>query len=319
MRRIFVILICINLLFCVFGNENSWSGNIVTDFAYYPKSAYVVGDTHFAPITGAYSGLEGRVTGNIQYKIPTPFGDNPLVSGNSLRIGSFLEFTPVSLASGLSFSFSPIAFLDFSAGASIGTGWDFIGLHGMATFNPVSTEYDGITPFTAYRYDLWAQGLFQFDLAALMPGEWNHVVMVALYKIQNIGQTKGGADGNPWMYQTAGEQVNGLKHYSSIILGYQMPLLLQTIGVQTEFEGYYNSNVYNASYAAMKGDFTKISISPLAVLEFSSTDSLIIQPSFSSRRSFSETQSSASEGLLLSYAGREWFFNRLALRYTHKF
>jgi hypothetical protein len=307
------------MIFFVCGEENTWSGNVVTDFAYYPKSAYVTGDLHFAPITGPFSGVEGRVTGNIQYKIPTPFGDNPLVSGNSFRIGGFLEFSPVSLASGFSFSFSPIAFLDFSAGASMGTGWDFIGLHGMATYNPVSKEYDVITPFTAYRYDLWAQGLFQFDLAALVPGEWNHVVTVASFKIQNIGLTKGSADGNPWMYQTIGEQVNGLKYYSSIILGYQMPLLLQTIGVQTEFEGYFDSDNYNEAYSAMKGDFCKISISPVAILEFSPTDSLIIQPSFSSRRSFSETQSIAAQGLLLTYAGREWFFNRLALRYTHKF
>ena len=46
--------------------------SISTDFAYYPKSDYIKGDTHFAPLTGAYSGLEGRVTGDMNYKINTP-------------------------------------------------------------------------------------------------------------------------------------------------------------------------------------------------------------------------------------------------------
>ena len=56
--------------------SNPLKFSITTDAAYYPKSDYVAGDTHFAPLTGIYSGVEGRVSGNMDYTISTPLGEH---------------------------------------------------------------------------------------------------------------------------------------------------------------------------------------------------------------------------------------------------
>ena len=99
-----------------------WSFSVTTDFAYYPLSEYVAGGDHFAPLTGIYSGLEGRVTGHACYTIPVPFSGNPLVKGNTVVFDNALEITPVSVMPQFSVSFTPVAFLKFTAGVKAATG-----------------------------------------------------------------------------------------------------------------------------------------------------------------------------------------------------
>ena len=291
------------------------------DFAYYPKSDAISGLDHFAPITGALSGLEFRVVPGFTYTIFTPFSDNPFVSGNNLKIKTTLEVSPVSLSSTLSVSFTPVAFLIFSTGANIGSGWSFapMNVDGMAAFDSLSNSYEALSPFSSLYSSVWFEGLFQFDLAAVLPGEWNHVALVATYKPYYEALSTGGEDGNPWLWQGSGEKVNGWQYYSNIILAYQMPLLLQTIGIQTEFHSYYSENSFAAQYTRWNPCFTKISINPLVNLRFAPNHNLIIQAGFSSRRSFTQASSTLDHDLLKTYEGREWYFNRLAVSYSFTF
>ena len=291
------------------------------DFAYYPKSDKLPGPLHFSPITGPFSGLEFRVVPSFTYTIFTPFSSNSLVSGNNLKIKTALEVSPVSLSPSLSVSFTPVAFLVFSSGAKIGSGWTFapMNVNGMASYDPLSHSYEALSPFSSMNYSLWFEGLFQFDLAAVMPGDWNHVVFVASYKPFYEGITKGGENGNPWLWQGAGENVNAWQYYSNIILAYQMPLMVQTIGVQTEFDSYYSADSFAYRYAQWNPVFTTVSINPLVNLQFSKNQNLIIQLGFSSRRSFTESSSSAENDLEKVYESREWYFKRLALSYSFSF
>ncbi|OJF77466.1 MAG: hypothetical protein BKP49_00275 [Treponema sp. CETP13] len=303
-------------------NKPSWSFNLGTDFAYYPDSEYVTdSDTHFAPITGAYSGLEARTTAHAVYTIPCAFSDNPFFSGNTLKIDSFLEATPVSVSPGAKVTFTPIAFLQLSAGANVATAWDLIGIQGLAEYDETTDEYTVFDSFTAY-YKVWAQGMFQFDLAALIPGDWTHIVTMDSYQVyyEDITADCNGA----WKYQGIGERFSVPAYYSSLVLGYQMPAVpvLNTIAVQTELTGYFNTDSIDDYYDNWDPSFMKISISPLTILTLSEKDSLIVLFGFSSRRTFTTEQndSDATDFTLTSSNGsREWYFNRIAISWSHSF
>ena len=324
MKKILV-LFCVSLIsVCLFAVETDTSFSIVSDFAYYPKSSPVVMGlpqddvSRFAPLDGFYSAVEARVTGKMDYKILTPFGDNPLVKGNNVTISPALEISPVTLMPQFFVAFTPIAFLKFTASAKIGTGWDFIGIKGMGDLDSAENGYKSLTPFKNYFYEFRLSNLFQFDVGAIVPGDWTHVVMQASYDILYTGLT-GVENGTPWIWQASGEKANGWNYYSQIILGYQMPLVLQTVGLQFELSGYYNESSFDAKYVEWNSDFMRVNINPICILKFNENHALTIQTRFSSRRGFSSDKGSSATNFNLDYNGREWWLERIAFSYAYSF
>lgn len=318
MKKIFIIFFALSLSFSFAERSLFQSLGLTFDLAYYPLSEKIPGKSHFAPISGPFNGLEMRIVPFIAWTMPTPFSDNPLVSGNNLKIKAALELSPVSFVPDFSIAFTPIAFLNFSTGIKAGSGWTFAPLNvdGMASYDRLTHEYNPLSPFSSLYFSFWAEALFQFDLAALFPGDWNHLAFVATYKPYYESLSNGGGNGTPWYWQGSGEKANGWKNYSSIILAYQMPFFIQTIAVQTEFECFYSKKSFAQAYEAWNPTFTKISISPLVNLEFSKSQSLIILLGFSSRRSFISETADFDNDLQKTYIGREWFFNRVAFSYS---
>ncbi len=317
-------LISVVSLYAQEDEKSPWDFSVVTDFAYYPKSDPIAttdaGD-HFSPLRGFYSAVEARATAFADYTIPTPFGDNPLVSGNRVKISGIFELSPVSIDPAIQVAFSPIAFLDFTAGASIAVGWPFapLNVQGIAVLNDDTLKYDDLI-FNSARVEAWFQGLFQFDLAAIMPGEWNHVVTMDTFKVYYVGLTNGAENGRPWLYQGSGGHANGWKYNATFLLGYQMPLVLQTVAVQTELDGYFDGKAaYDEDFHAMNPDFMTIYVSPIAIFEFTEKDALTVQFRFASRQSYTEEWDSSIERLNLTAVGREWYFDRVAFSYKHSF
>lgn len=324
MKKFFIFICCCFFALSVFANEPSHHFAVTADFAFYPESSPVaVGSDQddiirFAPITGVYEKLEARVVAKYTYKIPTPFSDNPLVKGNNVQLSTFLEMTPISVAPEFKVTFVPIAFLNFSAGAKVGSAWNMMGLKGLGVLESNEAGYANANSFSKMFYEFKFSNLFQFDLGAIIPGDWTHVVTQATYDIMYTGLT-GMSKGNTWLYQGTGEKFIGWNYYSNIILGYQMPLVLQTVGVQFEFSGYYKNNVFNPEYMEWNPSFSKICINPVIILKFNEKNALTIQTSFASRRGYSESAGDDKTDFNLNYNGREWHFNRVALSYTHTF
>ncbi len=299
--------------------SNPLNFSITTDFAFYPKSDYIAGETHFAPLTGAYSGLEGRISGEMDYRIPLPLGDNWLLADSNLVLSAALELTPVSVKPGISLSFTPLPFLVFKTGAQAGTGWNLTGMQGMSYLSldeNYKLTYKDYTPFKTWFVKWYGQGTFQFDTGALIEGDWTHIQFMYTYQIYYEALTSA-ADDEIWMWQCAGNKANGWCDYQNIVLAYQMPLVLSRIGVLTEFGGHYSDSDY--ANTAYKGSFKSISISPLMQFTFGEHDSLTALAGFSSRRSFEEEHTESIYAPFLTYKGREWFFNRIALSWTHNF
>ena len=297
-------------------DESPWKFSIVTDFAYYPKSDFISGGTHFAPLTGAYSGLEGRVTANAKYTIPTPLGDHWLLNSATLDLTGKLELSPVSIKPAFEITWTPLPFIVFSAGGQIGTGWTLAGLQGMAAISDDGKKYDDLKPFGTYYVKYFGQGTFQFDTGAVIAGDWTHFQIMYTYQVFNEMLT-GIKNQDVWEWQCSGNKVNGLQNYQNLVLAYQMPLTLSRIGVLTEIESHYNKDAFlNPLY---KSDFKRISISPLAQLTFDEHNVLSILAGFSSRRSFTTEHTDSIEETALTYSGYEWFFNRIALSWTYTF
>lgn len=305
-------------------NADIWKFYEQTAAAYYFKSDYVSGGDHFAPITGLFNSFEFKTTFNAECKIPAPLGKHFLLKDSNVRIKTAFELCPVTVRPLVSVSFTPLPFLVFSTGASIGTGWSAFGFKGLCKLDEngkiskKSIKYENLTPFGNYYYDFWFSGLFQFDTGAIFPGDWTHAVMQASYTVSYVGVT-GVDDGKIWLWQLVGNNCNGWRYTANFVLGYQMPLPLSMIAVNTDVYALFNSDDYGIYSSSYNGDFTNVTISPMLKFDFSKKDSLFVLFEFKKRRSFEEEHSESKEEIFLTYSGAEWFFNRIAFSWTHVF
>ena len=327
MKRVLLLaaLIATTLIFTpqLFADESSEEKSplglkLTTDFAYYPKSDYIPGGTHFAPITGPYSGLEARTTLNASYTLDTPLGENWLVKDANVVFAGALELSPISIRPKISVEFTPLPFLIFSAGASIGWGWNIGSIEGLCELNPLSYDYESLSTFSHPYYDFWAGATFQFDTGAIIPGDWTHVVILASYTATYSG-LMGLDDYSVYEWQCSKGKARGLSYEFQGVLGYQMPLPITLAGILFKMDAYYDGSIYGSFDDTFDGDFTEISISPLAKFKFGKKDGLTCLFDFSSRRSFETEFEKSGESLYINVTGREWFFKRIALSWSHRF
>jgi hypothetical protein len=257
----------------------AWATKCQLQGAYYPPNTEAYGiTTGFSPIdTTVYAAGAGqRVLGTgwgsakakaiLSEEVAIPFlrGDGPLFDGNNLTFTASGELSPVSVNAVAGASFTPIAFLKLEAGAAVGTGWS-IGFIGLALNPPSDTQPLREIPFGGAVWRAWGSATLQFDLAALLPGEWNHVVAVASPLLQYWACTAAG-DGEAWMWEADdGYDFNGWKLEGTCFLGYRMPLVLNTVGFLLETEQWLGP-VASSSPMASGGwgsDFVSLNFGPL--------------------------------------------------------
>lgn len=295
-----------------------WDFSLTTNAAYYIENKVKTGDEHFSRPSGPYDGAEALTRLDAKYTLPTPLGDHWLLKGATVELITSMELSPITLRPMAEVDFTPLPFLVFGAGASIGSGWNVLGFEGMVKYDFESKDYEKLTPFTHYFYDLWASGTFQFDTGALIEGEWSHVVMVASYKLLYEGLT-GTSDGEIWQWQESAGKANGLQYSITGVLGYQMPLVLNMIGVMGEFYGHFDKDDYGEVAESFDGDFTTADLSALFNFGIDDKNSLTTLLTFRRNRSYSATHSDEDEEPLLHAKGGEWSFYRLAFSWKHKF
>jgi len=240
---------------------------------------------------------EAKLGFNQGFKFPLLQGDgsNPLVSGNNVNLVLSAEVTPISVDGIFKTVFTPIAFLEFSAGGKIGSGWFLkfgdgyirgIGLN-YSDNDEGYSEYDG-SAFDSINWRVFGGGLFQFSLAALIPGDWTHVVMQTYHEISYRANTRA-SNGESWYYENdAGENRNGLVYSGNILFGYQMPrrpLFLNMIAFQAEL----GKCLYNQPGGKVWGD-DLISWHFAGVLQFAFTNNfdVFLLAQFRSQRNFIE-------------------------------
>ena len=180
----------------------------------------------------------------LEKRLIFPFlqGANPLTAGNNMTLRFGAEATPITINILADTIWTPVAFLNFSLGSQLGSGWnyDLFGtrMNGMGLYRRVEQgdprEFADGPGFDGAVWDVHLGSTLQFDLAAIFPGDWNHIVM----KFENVVNYQnytnaGGAE--QWYFKADdGINQNTFGYYFSGFLGYQMPLFLDMVGFQFE-------------------------------------------------------------------------------------
>ena len=178
------------------------------------------------------------------FRFPFLQGKSPLTADNNIDLSMSTEISPVSLNETGEVVWTPIAFFQLAAGGRIGSGWrlDLFGAesYGIGFNRPDAggkAEYDG-NAFDGLLWKLQAGAVLQFDLAALNPGDWHHLIARSYHEINYKGYSR--ADGNEsWYYENDdGENCNGFNYYCNLLVGYQMPLFFNMAALLAEADLY---------------------------------------------------------------------------------
>ena len=155
--------------------------------------------------------------------------------GNNIAFKLGAELTPVTLEGKFDVVWTPLAFLEVYGGASIGSGWKLSNWHGLS----VNQNKDGKTHkvpinFQKAFYSANFGGALQFDLGAIIPTDWTHIIM----RTDQYFLYRGVAGLNPlesWVIlDDDGENRNGFTYCASYVLGYQMSLPMNMIAFRLE-------------------------------------------------------------------------------------
>jgi hypothetical protein len=188
-------------------------------------------------------------------------GEGPLTEGNNIKAIFSAEVSPVSLSAIGEALWTPVAFFQASAGAKAGSGWNIDlfgeGVYGLGINTPrgatkpqksevSETAFDGLV------WSAWGGGALQFDLAAVFPGDWNHVLFRTYHEARYSAYTRASGRESWFFENDSGENRNGWIYYSSYVLGYQIPLspVLETVAVMAEL----TKNLYNTPGGEYWGD-----------------------------------------------------------------
>jgi len=169
-------------------------------------------------------------------------GEGPLTKDNNIGLALTAEISPVSLNGIAEAVWTPIAFFQFVAGGRIGTGWNFElfdgKIYGIGLNRPDAAgkaENSG-QAFDGLLWKLQAGAALQADLAAVVPGDWHHIVARSYHEINYKGYTRAKKH-ESWYYENDdGENCNGFNYYGNFLIGYQMPVFFNMFAFLTEMD-----------------------------------------------------------------------------------
>lgn len=179
-----------------------------------------------------------------RFVFPFLEGSGSLTEDNNMALILTAEVSPISVNGLVETIWTPIAFFQLAAGGRIGSGWNInlfgkdvrgIGLNREKTDGTKKAEHYG-SAFDGLLWKAQAGFILQADFAALVPGDWNHVVARTYHEINYAGYTAARTDESWYFEDDDGENVNGFNYYGNLFIGYQMPVILDTVGILTEAE-----------------------------------------------------------------------------------
>jgi hypothetical protein len=190
------------------------------------------------------------------FTFPFLQGNSFLTENNNISIDLGAEISPVSLNGLTELVWTPVAFFQVVSGGRIGSGWNMrlfgANIYGIGINRrrpDGTTEIDG-TGFNGLLWSLKGGAVLQFDMAALFPGDWRHVVFHSYHEINYAAYTAAGS-GDSWFFENdLGENRNGFNYYGNYLIGYQMPIFLNMVGLMAEMNKY----LYNTPGGELWGD-----------------------------------------------------------------
>ncbi|WP_024653859.1 hypothetical protein [Borrelia persica] len=257
LRKLFTILILLKATLG-YSKEESEKKQDKTEYfyiniqmAYYPPNALGTLDSKFSPsfITPKFESvapnkqIESSSWGSAQ--LISYFGyhkffkladnpDSPLLQNNGIDIDACFGLAPVIALLQGKVSFTPIAFVNLYTGIEFGMGWQGFGFKGVGV-HLGNGEYSTSPEFYS---EIMMGGRLQFDLNAILDGEWTHIITVAGNNFTYRNNPHAHSN-QLWKYKAdEGKNVNGLITSPYALLAYKMPIPLNLIGFLYEGQTY---------------------------------------------------------------------------------
>lgn len=175
------------------------------------------------------------------FKVPFMQFDNPLTKDNNINFKIGAEITPITTEGKFNITWTPIAFMELYTEATVGSGWnihlkpkDIIGI-GINEKNAGKTHKKPLI-LTNAVYSFSLGGALQFDLGAVIPHDWSHVV----FRMDQYALYHGMSGVSPetsWIYKDdSGQNRNGWKYQASYLIGYKLPIFLDLIALKIDTE-----------------------------------------------------------------------------------
>jgi len=183
--------------------------------------------------------LEAKMEAGYTLKIPMLEGENPLFSGNNLKVKGLLGLSPVAASFGVDAVLTPIALMELTLGGALGTGWDFetMGLSGLLkSAGPIGSVLTADSLGGVY-YKGRAGAALQFDTGVIFPGDWTSVLLRTYHEFMYQGYT-GAKSGEAWEFETQGAKVNGFNYKGEYLIGYKLPIKINMVALQLETFAY---------------------------------------------------------------------------------
>jgi hypothetical protein len=227
-----------------------------------------------------------------RFSFPFLQGESPLTQDNNVGLALGAEVSPISINGIVEAVWTPIAFFQFAAGGRIGSGWkinlfgsDIYGI-GLNLPDIVGRSAHDGSAFDGLLWKAQTGGTLQFDLAALFPGDWHHVVAQSYHEINYKGYTRAKA-GESWYYENDdGENINGFNYYGNLLIGYQLPLFFNLAALLAEADLYLYDTPYRERWGEDKIRWT---YSGILGFTFAKQLDLNLIAQFRTRRNFQES------------------------------
>jgi hypothetical protein len=167
------------------------------------------------------------------FVFPLGHGSNPLTQNNNITLNFGVNISTVSFNLFSQTIWTPLPFLKLYGGIKAGTGWNYEDMfsnpqNGMGIYRHEGAGGVDGSGFDGIVWKAHIGTMFQFDFAAINPGDWHHVIIITNNEIQYQEFTKV-KDGEYWYYHEIpndGFSQNSFNYYFSGILGYQMPIFI---------------------------------------------------------------------------------------------
>jgi hypothetical protein len=243
------------------------------------------------------------------WTFPLLQGDSFLTEGNNLKTALFCAVTPVSINAGLDLTLTPIAFAQIKTGASIGTGWNCTFLDIAPNAWGLNEPIDGGgglidgEPFEAAIWGAHGGVVLQFDIGAVIPGDWTHVLFQTYHQINYRANTLAGSD-DSWSHENdGGENRNGFNYYGNYVLGYQMPAfpVLKTLALMAEMK----LKLYAEQDSGFGDELPRWLFSGIANFEISRRFGFAVITQLSLDRKFTNWRSRINEASEVYYKNRD--------------
>ena len=187
----------------------------------------------------------------VEQRFLFPFlqGETPLTEDNNIMLKLRGQVTPTSFELMSDTVWTPFAAMNFSLGAQLGVGWNYylgasflngLGLYqrsadGKSMERAKGDGWDGVV------WNIHGGMRLQFDFAAVLPGDWNHVIVRIdnIVNYQNYTMAKGS---QRWYFRNDDDLYENWFAYNFTgVFGYQMPLFFDMAAVMFELSlPFYN-------------------------------------------------------------------------------